>query len=216
MKHAVWLIAAMLALAPVAAAAQDDDGFALGAYGGFTNWDATIEGSDSDLSESGLGLGVMARFTMPLGGDTYAGAQASVSFMESAEWDESSSLRVGQVTVSGSLQGEIERSADLLAIFGIRAGDGFAYYVGAGLAQASGAISYSGSYVSGQSRLSASGNESATHTGYKLAFGLDMSLGDDVGMVVQLDYADYGEADYGAVPIELTAMGLRIGGLYRF
>ena len=217
MKHAVWLAVAMLASAPVAAAvAQDDDGFALGAYGGLTNWDATIEGADSDLGESGMNLGVMARFTVPLGGDMYAGAQASLSLMEGAEWNQGGSLRVGQATVTATLEGEIERSADLLAIFGIRAGDGLAYYVGAGLAQASGAISYSGSYVSGDDVLSVSGSESATHTGYKLALGLDMSLDDDIGMIVQFDYADYGEADYGALPIDMTAMGLRLGGLYRF
>jgi len=63
-------------------------------------------------------------------------------------------------------------------------------------------------------------NDSATHTGYKIAAGVQKIFRDSWSMQAQVQYADYGKEDYGPFtevngPFEggadMTSLGLRIG-----
>lgn len=218
MRLSALLAALILASVPVGALAQDN-GFAVGVSGGLTNWET--EASSLSLEESGISAGVMARYTVPLGDDTFAGFQTSVSVLEGAEWNEQGSVTVGTATVSGSLTGEIDWTADALALVGYRLAGDTAFYVGAGLAMARGSIDVAGT-VAGVNAdgdpviLAFQSSESGSHTGYKIAAGLDLPFSETFGMLLQIDYADYGEDDYGALPVGLTAMGVRAVALYRF
>ena len=218
MRLSALLAALILAGVPASAFAQDNR-FAVGVSGGLTNWEA--EASSLSLEESGMSAGVMARYTVPLGNDTFAGFQTSVSVLEGAEWNEQGSVTVGTASVSAALTGEIDWTADALALVGVQLAGDTALYVGAGLAMARGSIDVQGKVAGTNAQnqpvsLAYATSESGSHTGYKIAAGLDLPFSETFGMLLQIDYADYGEDDYGALPVGLTAMGVRTAVLYRF
>lgn len=63
-------------------------------------------------------------------------------------------------------------------------------------------------------------NDSATHTGYKIAIGVQKTFRDGWSMQTQVQYADYGEETYrpaGAeTKVDMTSLGLRIGVAHHF
>ena len=204
MKRATLLTALLVAAAPVAAAAEDD-GVSLGLIGGYADWEAST--GRTDLEEGGESFGIVGRITTSLDESAFVGVQASWTFLEGAAWHWQG--RVGDGCAS--LEGEIDWNADALVLIGIRQ-DWADIYAGAGVALARGTMSGS-MEVCGRALPV---GESGSHTGYKLAAGLELPIGERVGALLQIDHADYGDDMYGNIPISLTATGLRLGAIYRF
>ena len=204
MKRATLLTALLVAAAPVAAAAEDD-GVSLGLIGGYADWEAST--GRTDLEEGGESFGMVGRITTSLVEGAFVGVQASWTLLEGAAWQWQG--RVGEACAS--LEGEIDWNADALALIGMRL-DWANVYAGAGLALARGSMSGS-MEVCGRALAV---RESGAHTGYKLAAGLELPIGERIGALLQVDHADYGDDMYGHVPISLTATGLRLGVIYRF
>ena len=191
-----------------------ESGLAVGVQGAFSDFEGSIGSASAE--ESGVGGGLALRYTTPVGGGTVAGVQASWSFSESAEWSESASYSEPGYSVSGTLGLEVEWSADLLARVGFDIG-GVNAYVAGGFAFVSAESNIVGQVTEGNVTESASISDSASYTGYKLAAGVDLPVADSLEAFIQVEYADYGEAKFfDAVDIELTALGVRTGLLYRF
>jgi len=73
----------------------------------------------------------------------------------------------------------------------------------------------------GGSNIDVSGqNDSATHTGYKIAIGVQKIFRDGWSMQTQAQYADYGEETYRPAgagwKVDMTSLGLRIGVAHHF
>ena len=208
----------------VSGESRAQDGLAVGVQGAFTDWEASLSGDSEGASESGVGGGLVMRYTAPIGTGMFAGVQASWSFSESAEWKASAAGPVdvdGLIyDVSGTITGEIDWSADLLARVGSSLG-GVDAYVAAGLAFASAEIGVTASGVpkgsSADDAESISVSDSGSYTGFKVAVGIDMPIAETLGTFIQAEYADYGDASYfGGVDIEFTTIAVRAGLLYRF
>ena len=204
LKIAGALAAAGVFVAALAAHEEGhaQDGLAVGVQGAFTNWDS------DDEEESGVGGGLVVRYTAPIGDGMFAGLQASWSFTEGAEWE--GSLSDALVSVSGTA--EIDWSADLLARVGTSIGDADAY-VAAGLAFARAKTTLNVAIADRAGSASSSGS----YSGFKLAAGVDLPVSETMEAFVQLEYADYGDATYfGLFDLDLTALAMRAGLLYRF
>ena len=183
-----------------------DGGLAVGVQGAFTDWEASILGEGA--SESGIGGGLVVRYTAPVGNNMFAGIHTTWSFSESAEWSESASFI--------DITGEINWSADLLARIGTSLG-GVDAYVAAGLAFASAELTVAGTGTIGETSTSVAVSDSGSYTGYKIAAGIDMPIAETLETFIQAEYADYGDSDYfGGIDIEFTTIAVRAGLLYRF
>ena len=203
---AAGIIVAALA---VSGESRAQDGLAVGVQGAFTQFDGSIGGDSSE--ESGVGGGLVVRLTTPIGDTMFAGVHASWSFTEGAEWEERSASNAA-ASESISVTGETKWSADLLARVGTDLG-GVDAYVAAGLAFASFEL---GTNV-GIRTATASGSRSESFSGYKLAAGVDLPISETLETFVQIEYADYGDASFaGIIDLELTALAVRTGLLYRF
>ena len=191
-----------------------DGGLAVGVQGAFTEFDGSIGGDGSE--ENGVGGGLVVRYTTPIGTGMVAGVQASWSFTEGAEWSETLSYSEPGYSLSGTVTAEIDWSADLLARIGFDIGDAIAYVAG-GLAFAKGEVGVTGTEIDGNTTTSASLSDSGSYFGYKLAAGVDLPIGETLETFIQLEYADYGDANYFELfDLEVTALAVRTGLLYRF
>lgn len=178
MKRTALLAALFVAAAPATALAQDE-GMAFGFLAGYADWEAST--GRTDLEESGERVGILGRFTTSLDGGAFVGVQASLTPFEGAAWHWQG--RVGEACATP--EGEIDWNADALAPVGIRL-DVATVYAGAGVALARGSMGGSMEVCGDVQPVS----ESGSHTGYKLAAGLEFPVGERVGVFVQVDYAD--------------------------
>lgn len=185
--------------------------FDVGGTAGMASW-------ETEEKETGFNGGIVARLTVPLGTNVYAGIHGVYSVLESAEYTESASVYVRGIEVRASGTAEVDNSLDLLARIGfhLEGADGAGLYLAAGLSRAETSASLSVSAAG----ASVSDSGSATLTGHKIAAGIDFPLGDNFTSFIQLEHADYGDDTitlFGLpIDFDLKAMGLRFGALYRF
>ena len=204
MKRATLLTALLVAAAPATAVAEDDS-VSVGLIGGYADWEAST--GRTDLEEGGESFGIVGRVTTSIDERAFVGVQANWTLLEGAAWRWQG--RVGEACAS--LEGEIDWNADALALIGLRL-DWAEVYAGAGVALARGSMSGSVEVCGRAVPV----RESGSHTGYKLAAGLELPMGERISALLQVDHADYGDDMYGNIPISLAATGLRLGAIYRF
>lgn len=197
--------ALLLIVTSFAAQAGEKGGLAAGVFGGYSDWDGSAEGEEE--SEGGASAGLLLRYTAPIDSGVFVGFQSSVSLIEEAGWHAPLAVE----DAAGTVSLDIGLGIDVLGIVGVEFLGGH-LYAGAGIGQARGTISAEICGEGGCAELS----NSNSHTGFKAVVGADIPVTDTLGMIVQIHYADYGDAEYFELPLELTSTGMIVGFLYRF
>ena len=210
--------AAVVALSIGAAHAE---GLAVGGIAGAATWES------GPKEESGLGAGVVARYTVPVADGISLKAHVG-ALLEGAEFGDDLSYSAAGSEETLRARGGIDWSLDALALVaadlpdrvtafvGSRLGvDGGTAYAGGGFSWARVSASQRGAVVTDQADVAFSDSESDRALGYKLVIGLEIPASDRVVLFGQVEYADYGDVDVEAFG-DLASLGFRLGALYRF
>ncbi len=210
--------------------ANADGVFQIGPQFGYSDFDISPSAYGTDLGDydmQGASVGLVARYTVPVGGNgMFVGLQAGFSKEFASEKDTlSDTVTVGGYAVMGTVTGKTSANwgADIMPRIGYVFND-LSLSLAAGLSFVQGKFSLSGSgAVTGpgiDGPLVLSDKDTQWHRGWKIAPGIDYQLSEDVTLFGQVYYARYKAQTYTVSGVSVKGKpemrGVRVGILLGF
>jgi len=204
------------ALAAVLVSANANAEFVLGGDVGYASNTVKRDFSAEELGNNGSSFGVFGQYMFATN-PSDAGFGVHVGYAtESGDIDRGGRSRSSYFT--------FENTLDILGVYRTAEfGKGWSGLVMLGYSRRKMEFGYENDVFTGEFAPQNGAKDSATHTGYKIAAGVQKIFRDGWSMQAQVQYADYGKERYGPYPgvgftfeADTTSLGLRIGIAHHF